>query len=558
MPAPHSNGQHADQQQSLLWQILARLRLVIKQERRLLILLILYAVAVGFFSLIIPLTVQELVTTFAFAVQPIMVVTLVAIMAAVLLFVGAFRVLQFYATDMIERRLFVRVALALASQLLRFRPDSFRAEHASRFFETVLMQRALATLLVDFMNVAIGGIIGMTLLVFYHPYFLVFDFFLIGSVVVIALLGQGGLRATLRMSEAKYDAFHWFQEVTNNLLHFKTTRCAPLVLRKADALSASYVDARKSRFRVLVRQYAGSVLLQVMIHTGLLGMAGWLVAMGQLTVGQLVAAEVIIATLLVNLDSVVKRIYVVFYFFTALVELDRLFSLPKDSRPLTHALNLPMPVRRGVNVTCRHVSLSVNSAPLLRDAHFTVGPGEKWGIVCESETVRHALSRALAGIDTPDSGVIRYDDVDLREMDADAVNARRGLVLSWQISLFEGTLEDNITMGREDVLSDDVRWALRLVDLAEDVERLPHALGTPIGSGGKDFTPSQKLKILLARAIVARPPLLILDGALYELRSDVRETILRRLCSPDQPWSVIIVTTHPQIKDLVQHCIEVS
>ncbi len=558
MTASHLKGQQEDQHHGLLRQILARLRLFIAQEQRLLSLLVLYAVAVGFFSLIIPLTVQELVNTFAFAIQPIMVVTLVAIMAAILLFVGAFRVLQFYATDMLERRLFVRVALALASQLLRFRQDFFKVEHASRFFETVLMQRALSALLVDFINVVVGGFIGMTLLVFYHPLFLVFDLFLIGSVVIIALLGQGGLRATLRMSQAKYDTFHWFQEVANNLLHFKTTRCSPLVLRKADTLSESYVDARKSRFRVLVRQYAGSVLLQVMIHTGLLGVAGWLVAIGQLTIGQLVAAEVIIATLLVNLESVVKRIYVVFYFLTALIELDELFSLPKDPLPLAGPLDLPAPARRALMVTCHHVSLSLDGAQLLRNAHFEVGAGQKWGVVCESETVRHLLSRALAGVEPPDSGVIRYDGVDVRELGTDTVNAYRGLVLSWQISLFEGTLEDNITMGREEASSEDVRWALHLVEFMEDVEELSHGLSTNIGFRGKELTPSQKLKILLARAVLCRPPLLILDGALYEIRSDVREAILGRLCSPHQPWTVVIVTTHPEIKDVVEHCVHVS
>jgi ABC-type bacteriocin/lantibiotic exporter with double-glycine peptidase domain len=183
MAAPDFEGQRADQHESLLRQTLACLRQFIVQERRLLIILIQYAVVVGFFSLIVPLTVQEMVNTFAFAIQPIMVATLIAIMAAALLFRGAFRVLQFYATDVLERRLFVRVTLALASQLLRFKQDSFRVRYINHFFETVFMQRALSSLLVDFINIVVGGIIGMTLLVFYHPYFLFSNFFLVGSAV---------------------------------------------------------------------------------------------------------------------------------------------------------------------------------------------------------------------------------------------------------------------------------------------------------------------------------------------------------------------------------------
>ena len=152
----------------------------------------------------------------------------------------------------------------------------------------------------------------MTLLALYHPYFVIFDVVLLGSVVLIGILGKGGLRATLSMSEAKYSVFHWFQEVADNLLHFKATNSSPFILRNADALAADYVYARQSRFRILVRQYIGSLVLQVVLHTGLLGTAGWLLSQGELTLGQLVAAEVIVASLLLNLDSVVKRMYVVF------------------------------------------------------------------------------------------------------------------------------------------------------------------------------------------------------------------------------------------------------
>ena len=308
---------------------LERLSLFIQHERTLMGAILTYAVAVGVFSLIIPLTVQELVNTFAFTVSTVMVATLVGIMAVILLFVGVFRILQFYATDILERRLFVRVTLALAQILPHFKEETFRSHSISRFFETVFIQRALSSLLVDFTNVLVGGLIGMTLLVFYHPYFLIFDLVLLGSVVLIGILGKGGVRTTLQMSAVKYDVFHWLQEVADNLAHFKATHGADL-MEQADRLASEYVRARQSRFGVLLRQYIGSLSLQVLLHTGLLGTAGWLLSKGELTLGQLVAAEVIVASLLLNLDSVVKRAYIVFYFFSAFTELDELFSLPHD------------------------------------------------------------------------------------------------------------------------------------------------------------------------------------------------------------------------------------
>ena len=125
----------------------------------------------------------------------------------------------------------------------------------------------------------------MILLAFYHPYFIVFDFVFLVAAVLIALLGKGGLMTTLHMSGAKYDAFHWFQEVADNLLHFKATNSSKLILGKADALATEYVKARQSRFSVLLRQYIGSLSLQVMLHTGLLGTAGWLLSKGGINIG---------------------------------------------------------------------------------------------------------------------------------------------------------------------------------------------------------------------------------------------------------------------------------
>lgn len=537
---------------------LERLAAFMTQERPLLGLLVVYALAVGLFSLIIPLTVQELVNTFAFAIQPIMVLTLIAVMGVVLLAVGAFRVLQFYATDVLERRIFARVTLALAGHVRAFRDEDFTTEEASRFFETILMQRALSSLLVDLINVTVAGVIGMILLVVYHPYFVVFDALLIVSLVLIAVLGRGGLHTTLRMSEAKYDTFHWFQEVANNLLHFKSVASGPLILHRADELASAYIQARQSRFRVLVRQYIGSVIIQVFVHTGLLGMAGWLVAAGQLTVGQLVAAEVIIGSLLVSVESVVKRAYVIYYFFTAMTELEHLFSLPKDDTRVLHGV-ARLPQRgQGLKLTCERVGVSLNGVPLLQNLTFEVQPGEKWGVVCATETTRHLLARRLAGLDLTSRGVIRYNDMDLKEIGLETANACRGLVLSWQLSLFDGTVEDNITMGRTDVSTEDVLWAVKFTELQAEVEALPHGLQTSVAAAGKGFTPNQKLKLLVARAIAQRPPLLILDGGLYELRSDVRDTVLRRICAPEAPWSVVIVTTHADIKTFVQRCIHAA
>ena len=523
--------------------------LLFRLERHVLGLIFSYSIAIGLFSLIVPLTVQELVNTFAFAIQPVTIVTLAVIMVLALLLVGAFRALQYYAVEVLERRLFARVAIAMTQQLPRLRFHGFKPRYANLFAETIFMQRAVSVLLVDFINVVVGGSVGMTILVFYHPYFLLYNAVLLaGFNIVFFLLNQGGLRADLNMSHAKYDTLHWLQEISYNLLHFKSTDSQSLLINKTDQLLDTYMETRRSRFAVLIRQYIGSLGWQALAHGGLIATAGWLLSVGQLTLGQFVAAEVLVSGILINFDGVVKRMGHIYYFMTALNELNLFFSLPKDQGAATLSLPLPDPTVHGIRVTCKDLTFApAGISPIFENFNLEVMPGEKIAIYAGSAMAKSTLARMLGGLESPTSGVIRYNGVDLRHLNLDALNRYRGYILDTQLSLFEGTLEENIVLGRSYVPYSDVQWALRFAELEEEVDSLPQGLKTDVRSSGKVFAPTHILRILVARAILGRPQLLIFDGFLHNMQPAMRETILRRLCSKEEPWSVIFVSNDPNL-----------
>ena len=536
-------------QPNLFRSMLGYLGVLFRLERRILALIFSYSIAIGLFSLIVPLTVQELVNTFAFAIQPITVVTLAGVMVAGLLFVGAFRALQCYAVEVLERRVFARVALGMAQQLPHLQFLGFQPRYANYFMETVFMQRALSVLLVDLINVIVGGTVGMTILVFYHPYFLLYNALILsGFTVVVFLMSHGGLKATIDMSHAKYETLHWLQEISRNLLHFKSTDSQALLLRRTDEFVHSYLETRHTRFAILIRQYLGSVGWQAVAHSGLLAIAGWLLSIGQLTLGQLVAAEVVVGGLLLSFDAVVKRMGHIYYFFTGLNELDFLFSLPKDQASATLSVPLPDPTIHGIRMTCKDIAvIHPGMPPTFEHFNLEVIPGEKIGVYTSTAAAKTALARVLAGLETPTGGVLRYNGVDLRHLELHAINRCRGFMLDTQLTLFEGTMEDNIVLGRSYIPYSDVQWALRFTELEEDVDALPQGLKTHIRASGQILAPTHITRILLARAILARPQILIFDGIIHNVPPAMRETVLRRLCSKDEPWSVIFVSNDPNL-----------
>jgi putative ABC transport system ATP-binding protein len=407
---------------------------------------------------------------------------------------------------------------------------------------------------VDLIHVVVGGVIGMMILVFYHPYFILFNLvLLIGSALIFFVLSRGGLRATVEMSHAKYDVLHWIQEISQNLLHIKATDSRALLMEKTDQLAKKYMDCRRARFAVLLRQFIASVGGQALAHSGALALAGWLLSIGQLTLGQLVAVEVVVGSLLINFDAVVKSMGQVYFFFTALVELDAFFSLPKDQLhpPPTSSVTLPDPKVHGIRVTCKGLGLIHNGASAFDNLDLDVTPGEKVAIYTTTTTTRMALARVLAGLEPPTTGVISYNDVELRHLDPSVVNQCRGFMIDSHLSLIDGTITDNIVWRRSYISYEDVRWALWLTQLQEEVAALPLGLNSDISTLGEIPAPTHVLRILLARAILGRPQLLIFDGMIHDMQPTLRDTILRRLCSKDQSWTVIFVSNDPDLTPYV-------
>jgi len=109
-----------------------------------------------------------------------------------------------------------------------------------------------------------------------------------------------------------------------------------------------------------------------------------------------------------------------------------------------------------------------------------------------------------------------------------------------------------MTLQRPSIRFEDLSWALRFVELEEEIDAMPMGLETLVHGNGANLTRSQVLRILLARMIVTRPELLIFNGSLHNIEPGLRLTLLRRLCSKEEPWSVVFVSNDPEVSQLVE------
>jgi putative ABC transport system ATP-binding protein len=533
---------------NIVQDILSQLALLIRLERKMFGIIASYAVAIGMFMLCVPIAVQELVSTFSFAIQPMMIFTLTVVVGSALTGAAAFRILQSRAVETLQQRIYTRIAIAFTETLPRLREDSFLPQHANRFAEADLLTRALVATVSDLFNVAVVGTMGMSLLVFFHPYFLLYNVILVvGFVFLLTVFGKGGFLITLEMSRLNYDIYHWMQNIAANLPHLRAVGKSPYLMQKTDDLTKAYARVRQRRSDLLTgRQYKAAALWQVVGHAGMIATAGMLVAQGQLTVGQFAAAELLAGNLLLNMDTLARRMVHMFFAFVAFRELNAFFSLPQDVSGSRTVVPLDHFGLTGIKVTVRNLAFAYpHAAPLFEQFNLDVAPGEKVVVLCQSNRQKTVLAKVLAGLLPPSTGVVRYNDMNLVEISLESIDACRSLMLDSHPTLLEGTIEDNLTLGRSSITYEDVQWALKFVEIDEEIDRMPEGLTTNVTGHGNQFTLSQILRLLLARAIVTRPHVLIVDGTLHSMAPSVREVILRRLCSKDEPWSIIFVSNDP-------------
>jgi len=545
----------------ILRDIFAHLGMLLKLERSILGIIASYAVAIGFFLLCVPIAVQELVSTFSFAMEPRMIFTLALFVASSLTGVAAFRVLQARAVETFQQRIYTRIAIGFTRLLPRLRDDTFATPQAYRFMEADLLTRALVAMVADLFNVAVVGTIGVTMLILFHPFFVLYILVLIlGFVGLLTLFGRGGFFITLEMSRLHYDIFGWIQNIAHNLPHLRAAGDSPYLLERTDTLTRMYVRIRQRRSDTLTgRQYKAAALWQVVGHSGLLITAGLLVVDGQLTVGQFAAAEVLVGNLLINMDTLARRMVAMFFTFVSCREMAAVFSLPTEEDGAKEDVPAAQFGAAGIHLTCRNLTYTgPDGTPIFGNVSLDVAPGEKVAILCNTNHAKTALAKVLAGLHPPASGFVRYNDMNLIEVKRDSISRVRGLVLDSHPTLLDGTLEDNITLGRPTIDYQDLQWALRFVELDHDIDALPQGLNTRVSSLETNLSMSQILRLLVARAIVIRPQLLIFDGTLHNMLPATREMLLRRLCAKDEPWSVIFLSNDPNFSAFVDRRISLD
>lgn len=536
----HSSG-HAPWHGPAPW---SRLRGLLELEKGNLVVAIIYSVAIGVLSLALPLATQSLVNTVAFGslLQPVVVLSI--LLLAFLSFSSILQTLRQYVVEMLQRRIFVQMASDSVDRLLRARASAFDGYHppelVNRFLEVVTVQKSAAVLLIDGLTIFMQTVIGMSLLAVYHPFLGILDFFLILCIgFVLWPLGMGAVSTAVKESKAKYALVAWLQEVGRHLDAFKSGPGATYALRRSNDLVNDYLSYRKKHFKILLRQIIGSLALQTIASTALLGVGGFLVINRELTLGQLIASELVLALVVSGFAKFGKHLETYYDLCAAVDKLGYLTDLPIET---SGPDRMPSRGDRGASVTIRNVSFTYpNRKVVFDDLNLQVEPGEKIAITGRSGDGKSTLVDILWRLRTPQSGVVEIDGNDIRNYDVGSLRTEVAVVRVNEI--FHGTIAENVAFGRPEIDTLRVREALASVGLLDEIDALPAGVQTEVSTFGLPLSSGQALRLALARAIAGRPSLLIVDEILDQIDDvSLQSSLLRHLFDPKAKWTLIITT----------------
>lgn len=512
----------------------ARLRALMHAERDDLWIVVIYAAAVGAFTLATPIAVQALVGSVAFGtlLQPIVVLSLLFLFA--LGFQAALKALQALVVERLQQRVFVRTALDFAWRLPRVKREAleqgFGPESVNRFFDVVTTQKTASVLLTDGIAALLQIAIGLLVLGFYHPALLAFDMVLVALLTALVMGPlRRGLSTNIDESYAKYEVAAWLEQLARPGAAFRSKGGAAFAVERADALTRRYLSARRGHFRVLFGQTLAALALQVLASAALLGLGGWLVVQRQLTLGQLVAAELIVAAVTGSVAKLPKILDALYDLLAALDKLGHVLDVPVEEADRGERL----PQGEGVAVQARDVTDGV-----LPPLSVAVPKGARVALVGAHG---HPVGQWLAGLALPAKGTVALDGVETKRA--------RGPALRDQVAwigpddVFDGTALENVTVGRAHVTTQDARQALEAVGLLEELRALPEGLDTPLFHTGWPLTPSQVTRLLVARAIAGKPRLVVMDLPLDGLPKDVRERCVGALTGAQAPWTFVALVS---------------
>jgi ABC-type bacteriocin/lantibiotic exporter with double-glycine peptidase domain len=528
-----------------------RLLNLLGTERRDIGYIYIYAVAVGIISLSLPLGTQAIVGFIAGGMWFNSVILLISLVVVGVLVAGGLQIMQISMVEILQRRVFAKASFEFAYRIPKIKTESLFKYHApelmNRFFDIMTIQKGLPKLLIDLSTAVLQIFFSLLLLSFYHPFFVFFGLILVTLLVLIFYFtGPKGMKSSIVESKYKYRVAFWLEELARTISSFKTAGTTNLPMKKADYNVNNYLKYRKEHFSVLIKQFTYIIIFKTVITGGLLILGTLLVIDRQITLGQFVASEIIIVLILGAVEKIIVNMDTVYDMLTAVDKIGHVTDLPLEK---DGGIKLPVHAfGEGIKIGIKNLSYTYpgRKKPAVKNINLNIGPRERLCIAGYHSSGKSTLVNIIDGLLQSYDGIVTYNQFSQRDIDLSTLRDHVAKNVS-QEDIFDGTVLENITVGKPRADYDYAIKAIQDVGLDDEVNQMPNGLNTDLISGGKTLSTSLVNKLVLARCIAKKPKVMILNDFFQFFERSEKIRLISYLTDPSHNWSLIIVTNDPLI-----------
>ena len=509
-----------------------------------------YAVLIGLINLSLPLGIQAIIGRISGGMMFDGVIVLITFVILGLMLSGGLQLMQVYLVEILQRRIFTKAAFEFAFRIPRIRSEAllnlYPPELMNRFFDVITLQKGFSKILLDLTTAFLQIIFGLILLALYHPLFILFGLVLFSLLLLMfRITGSKALQSSIKESSRKYQIVSWFEDMARNINTFKIAGYTNMPLDQTDGYIDGYLQARKKHFGVLLNQFIYVIVFKLFVTGGTLILGCILVVEREITLGQFVASEIIIILIINAVEKLIFSIETVYDVLTAAEKIGQVSDLPLEKH---QGIHLDKINETGIGIEVKNLNFSYGPQfdSVLKNVNFEVKTGEKVCIAGLNGSGKQTLAKILSGLLSDYRGQIAVNGISMRNIHLNDLHEYISLNLSGD-EVFQGTVEENIRLGKNGISQRDVLNILQQVGIADFVNALPDGIYTTMLPGGRGWPGSAVRKLLLARSLVKKPALFIFQDLFSSIGRADKKQLIHQLMHAEPNMTFIAISADSEV-----------
>jgi ABC-type bacteriocin/lantibiotic exporter with double-glycine peptidase domain len=520
--------------------------------------LYLLSILSGLIQLSLPLGIQAIINFAIVATGrnqlPASMWVLILLVVLGVLFTGMLKINQMKIVEKIQQKIFTRFSFEFSYRIPKLNVKSIDQYHlpelVNRFFDIPTLQKSMAKLLLDIPTAVIQLCFGLILLAFYNSVFIVFGIILLVVLYLILYVSSPkGFEASLEESNYKYDIGGWVQEIARGIKTFKFFNTYNLHIEKTNHLLEGYLHARNRHFQILKLQYWSLVVFKILITASMLIVGGILLIRQEINIGQFIAAEIIILTIMNAVEKLIISLETVYDLLTSVEKINKITEKPTDEEGSYEFVK-----KQGIEIEAKNLSFGFEKNDILQNISFHIKPGQKVAITGDGDSGKTVLLRLLTGVFQDFEGDLSFDQIPINNYNLNTLRNHIGIYMQKQ-DIFSASLWENITLGNTDIKEQDVLDTFKIVGLDNFYKSLNKGFDTHLEPTGKQLSSSNVQRLLIARSLLNQPALLLLDEPMKLIAADDKQYLQNYLFGL-KDVTIIFTTNDPSIIakcDMVMH-----